>query len=418
MRLQPLLVSLALAVLILVGLFVLKRNSSNSVVVPPAPGPITINHPPRDFEPVWENLDAYQNTITAARLQEMIETVYAVGDTWKEVINIEPEQATIQTDKGSYVLKLLPEGAEMPQEVKRYWNDGPLQGLHIAIDPGHIGGDFAGIEERQFGFPEDKPVREGEMTLQTAKRLKPMLEEMGAKVSLVRSTNEPVTKTRTKDYLQMYRSVNPGVPDGLLMPYATRRFYRRAEIVERARVVNEELKPDMVLCLHYNASSGSGAWSNPSSPVLVDENHYHMLMNGAYTSGEVLDEGDRFQMIERILQRIHEQEAAVAKVVAEIFVEETALPPYEYDPNSSRAKNVGGDPYLWARNLLANRSYTCPVLYFEPYVMNNIEVYARIQAGDYDGVKEVAGKERPSIMREYAEAVAKGIKEYYSGGAE
>ena len=41
---------------------------------------------------------------------------------------------------------------------------------------------MTGIEDRQFGRPEDKPVREGEMTLQTAKRLKPMLEEMGAKV--------------------------------------------------------------------------------------------------------------------------------------------------------------------------------------------------------------------------------------------
>ncbi|MDF1813376.1 MAG: N-acetylmuramoyl-L-alanine amidase [Verrucomicrobiales bacterium] len=419
MKSRPLIVSLVFTALIILGLFILKRQTSKVTKVPaPAetisPPVVPIKHPPRDFIPEWSALDAYQNTITATRFQEMIETVYTVGDTWKEVIAISTEEATIQTEDGDFILKFLPEGAEPPASVERYWGEGPLAGLHIAIDPGHIGGKFAEVEERQFGFPEDKPVREGEMTLQTAKRLKPLLEEMGAKVSLVRSKNAPVTKLRTKDFLQMYREANPGVPDGLLMPWATRRFYRRAEIVERARIVNEELKPDLVLCLHYNASSDSGAWADPAKPILVDENHYHMLMNGAYTSGEVLDEGDRFQMVERILQRIHEREAALAKVVASVFVEHTGLPPYMYDPNSSRAKNVDGDPYLWARNLLANRSYTCPVLYFEPWVMNNKEVYARIQAGDYDGVKEVAGKERPSIMQEYATAVAAGIEKFYS----
>ena len=103
-----------------------------------------------------------------------------------------------------------------------------------------------------------------------------------------------------------------------------------------------------------------------------------------------------------------------AAVVAEVFVEHTGLPAYQYHPLSTRAKNVDGNPYLWARNLLANRSYTCPVLYFEPWVMNNKEVYERIQAGDYDGLKMVAGKERPSIMQEYATAVAAGIKKFYS----
>ena len=78
---------------------------------------------------------------------------------------------------------------------------------------------------------------------------------------------------------------------------------------------------------------------------------------------------------------------------------------------------LDGQPALWARNLLANRSYLCPVLFFEPYVMNNADVYARIQAGDYDGEKLVNGVLRPSIMREYAEAVGAGIAEFYGTGA-
>ena len=41
--------------------------------------------------------------------------------------------------------------------------------------------------------------------------------------------------------------------------------------------------------------------------------------------------------------------------------------------------------------------------------MNNGEVFQRIQAGDYEGEKEIAGKNRLSIFREYAQAVADGL---------
>ncbi len=416
--------SVAVAGLVVVGLVIFQRKSGLEDRLAGSPGhgtgmsrklpsiPFEIKSPPRESVFDWDSLNAYQNTISASRLRTLIEGVFTVGDTWKEVIEIQSAQAKIVTSSGSFVLHLLPEGAAAP-ERKRYWKTGQLEGLHIAIDPGHIGGDFAGMEERQFGFPGDKPIREGEMALQTAHRLKPLLERMGAQVSLVRSKNEPVTPLRTEDFLKLFQEHNPGVPDGLLMPFATQRFYRRAEIVERARIVNEVLRPDVVLCLHYNASSDSGDWADPSHPILVEENHFHMLLNGAYTSGEVLDEGERFQMMERILQGIHEREAAMAGVVAKVFAERTGLPAYQYDPDSKRAVNVEGNPYLWARNLLANRSYTCPVLYFEPWVMNNTEVYARMQEGDYDGLRTVGGREQPSIMMEYATCVAAGIEQFF-----
>jgi hypothetical protein len=68
---------------------------------------------------------------------------------------------------------------------------------------------------------------------------------------------------------------------------------------------------------------------------------------------------------------------------------------------------------MWARNLLANRLYDCPVIFMEPYVMNSRHDYARIQAGDYEGLREIAGKLRPSIFREYAEAAARGVERHY-----
>jgi hypothetical protein len=45
--------------------------------------------------------------------------------------------------------------------------------------------------------------------------------------------------------------------------------------------------------------------------------------------------------------------------------------------------------------------------------MNSHEVFARIQAGDYEGTQVINGVERPSIYREYVDSVVDGLVEYY-----
>jgi osmotically-inducible protein OsmY len=46
--------------------------------------------------------------------------------------------------------------------------------------------------------------------------------------------------------------------------------------------------------------------------------------------------------------------------------------------------------------------------------MNSRQDYARIQAGDYKGTKTINGTSRQSIYREYADAMAQGLVDYYS----
>jgi hypothetical protein len=45
--------------------------------------------------------------------------------------------------------------------------------------------------------------------------------------------------------------------------------------------------------------------------------------------------------------------------------------------------------------------------------MNSKDVFARIQAGDYEGTRSINGVERKSIFREYADSVTGGLIEYY-----
>lgn len=374
-------------------------------------------------EPDWQALDGFQQTITRSDFERLLTTVFTTSDAWRGFIVIDDSAALIHTGRAEpedvFVLNFV--GAE-PAPLPRHWlashelppapADKPLAGLHIAIDPGHIGGEWAKMEERWFLVGDGLPVCEGDMTLKVAELLKPQLEQLGATVSLVRDSAEPVTTLRPESLASEAQDAHASPEDSpaSLRRFAERLFYRTAEIRARANLVNQTIRPDLVLCLHFNAEG----WGNPAKPTLVKNSHLHLLLNGAYTDDEVILDDQRFAMLVKLLQRTHEEEARVGATVADVFAEASGLPPYRYHADSRNALPVNNHPYLWARNLLANRLYDCPVIYMEPYVMNSVTDHARIQAGDYKGLREIADKQRPSIFREYADAMAAGLATHYA----
>jgi hypothetical protein len=385
--------------------------------VPPKPTALSL----LAENPDWTTLEAYQHTISRSDFEKLLTEIFTTDDTWREFIVIRDEQAEIITNpdpaEPPFVLHFATPENTLP--TPRLWKDTatlpippegkPLANLHIAIDPGHIGGEWAKIEERWFQIGNVKPVTEGDMTLYVAKLLKPLLEELGATVTLVRSTAEPVTPLRPENLASL--AAESATDDAAsLRKFAERLFYRTAEIRARAELVNETIKPDLVLCLHFNAE----AWGDPNNPTLIPRTHFHILLNGAYTPDEVRLADQRFALLKKLLQRTHEEEALVGKTIAETFVEISGLPAYTYPPGGNNVRPVPASPLLYARNLLANRLYDCPVVFMEPYVMNSIHDYARIQAGDYEGLRKINGKQLPSIFREYAEALAEGLAKHYS----
>jgi N-acetylmuramoyl-L-alanine amidase len=372
--------------------------------------------------PDWKTLEAYQMTMTRQQFLDDLSRYFTCSDAWQQFMQIDEKGVWIREAASNadrrYRLLFAQTGDERKpprtwrkkNEISREPANLPLQGVHIAIDAGHIGGEWAQMEERWFKIGDGKPVTEGDMTLYVAKLMKPLLESKGAKVSLVRNHTEPLTKERPQNLFDVARKQNPSLSSPFYLNKAAESlFYRTSEIRARAEHVNQILKPDLVLCLHFNAV----AWGDPANPTLVEENHLHILLNGAYTDEEIGCDDQRFEMVRKILQGTIHEEAKVAGVMADVFAQQAELPPYPYEADSKRARNVAGHPYLWARNLLANRLYECPVIFFEPYVMNSREVYERIQAGDYPGMPVVAGKPRKSIYREYADAVVDGLLEYY-----
>src|SRR5437870_11094225 len=387
--------------------------------------------------PRWNVLEKYQETITHDEFARLINNVYCTHGFAPDLIAIDEKSARILTNSNaqkSFTVRFAQDEASR-QPVPRLWRpakylppakpDKPLSGLRIALDPGHLGGTWAKMEERWFQVGDSAPVQEGDLTLRVSRLLAPRLRKLGAKVFFVRNSPEPITPKRPDDFRELARKIliKNGVPHprpDVLDPNDPEKeqtirwqseilFYRYSEIRRRAALVNFKLHPDLVLCLHFNAES----WGDPQNPTLIDTNHLHLLVNGSYLQDELELNDERFEMIRRLLSRAYDQELPLADTIAASMAKETGLPPYEY-PTTQTTTKVGSTGYVYARNLLATRLYRCPVVYCEPYVMNSNDAFARIQAGDYEGTRSVNGTERKSIFREYADSVVDGLVDYYS----
>lgn len=373
--------------------------------------------------PDWAALNEYQQTITREDFLFLLDEVYAPARAWQDFIKVDDSSATIETRLGEdpIVLRFARRGQPI-EPLTRFWRARaqqgprpaakPLLGVRIAIDPGHLGGSYAKMEGRWFRIKNSKPVTEGDMTLAVARLMVPRLEALGAKVWLIRRKSGPVTSIRPARLKGEARAAlakaGKPVTRESVENEAERLFYRVAEIRERARVVNERIQPDLVVCLHFNAE----AWGNPDRPTLVDNNHLHFLITGAFSAGELALEDQRFEMLDKLLSRAYLEELAVAESVAAAMAKATGLPPFTYYGKS--AVGVGTSPFVWGRNLLANRLFRCPVVYVEPYVMNSKPVFARVQAGDFEGKQAVDGKMQQSIFREYAGGIVRGLVDYFS----
>jgi N-acetylmuramoyl-L-alanine amidase len=363
--------------------------------------------------PDWHRLDRFQKSISKQEFLRQLNEVYCPRKSWwSPWIEIEENRARIRKKAGSdewYNLQFFESNETINLSLSRF----QISGTKILIDPGHIGGEFSEMEGRHFAIGGDNPVKEGDLALSVALKLKSELEKKGAVVSLSRKENQPVTQLRPKDFKELAENWFSRMEWLQELPSEERSkriqkkqelyFYRVSEIMARSEIIRKS-QPDLVLCIHLNAAP----WPDPDNKSLVTRNDYHVLVNGCYMGGEIAYDNQRFEMIWRLLHRWEGTERLIAEHMSQAFAKETGLPAFAYKgPNALKIGKVEG---VWARNLLANRMYEAPVIFLEPYIANSEEVYKRIQGGDSDPHDTNEGQSRKSLIKEYVDAVVLGLE--------
>jgi N-acetylmuramoyl-L-alanine amidase len=387
--------------------------------------------------PPWGALHRHQFTLTRGEFEARL-PLYSPGGAIHQWLELDAHGVTVhatpekhsplwrlhwrrpgRADRGGSPSDPVPVSWKTLQPLTGATPERPLSGLTICLDPGHIGGAWAEIEERSLVIARKPPIREGDMVLTVARHLETHLQEAGAAVVWARDQPEPVTPLRPADLVWEAvqsmaqldaRTLARLPPKNILRTHQLRAnvlFYRSAEITARAERVRT-LRPDFTLCIHYNAAP----WGKFSRPRLFNANKLVVFVHGAYTEGELADETQRFHLLRKLLEGSSPLEIELADAVADAMVRGWNLPPENYD-SWNVAVRAGSNPYVWARNLLANRLFDGPTIFVEGPYMNDRATFARMQAGDYDGEREVGGKRVPSLHREFAAFIAQGVVSHY-----
>ena len=294
-----------------------------------------------------------------------------------------------------------------------------LAGLHIALDPGHIGGLWATWEGRHFRMADqDHWVREGELVLEVAQRVRARLIALGAEVTVLRESAHPVNPKRPADYwacaaagLQApdTQSLAAQIEHALTVRNrAVKMAIVSGELVERARLVNEIIRPDALISLHINAAP----WPEGGRRQLVDSDHAHVLVFGCLSADELASSPQQAQLIKKLSNGSGPIEAVLGAALGQALIEATGLPASDYEGGNA-IRIDPRVPSLWARNLMLLRLVDCPVVLLEPYIANSHNTYARLQQALSARASQWPLPE-DDILIEYAEAVVDGILRVYA----
>lgn len=357
----------------------------------------------------------------APELASELTTRYAPYANWQSQVDVD-------------ALAQLPEARywRTAEEIalQRQVGDLPLAGLHLALDPGHIGGQWAAAEGRQFRIAEDDfYVREGELVLAVAELARAKLMALGAKVTLLREAAVRVNPNNPVDYLELAaEQVSPPKESSLSALWVYGRAIRaraihlsivKGDLMERARLVNQEIQPDALISLHINAaawpteneSEGETSESGSAKFRLVDANNLHVLIFGCLSDEELQAENQLEQLVVKLTNGSGPAERLLGGALATALTEATELPAARYRRNNAILLS-SQQPYLFARNLLVLRMAECPTVLLEPYVANSFGAYDQLQAAL---ANRAAGRvlAEDDILLQYAEAVVAGVRTCY-----
>ncbi|MBN8703021.1 MAG: N-acetylmuramoyl-L-alanine amidase [Bacteroidetes bacterium] len=294
-----------------------------------------------------------------------------------------------------------------------------LEGVKIAIDPGHFAGNSrtAAIEEKYLTLPPySDTLIEGELTLLTAQLIKEKLERFGANVLLTRTKpdqtafgitfDEWYNKKRKTDVTNAFanKEITAEEKDLLLgttsKKIAFRKFFLNYELKERARKINA-FKPDLTLIIHYNVDEKNLNWRTPS-----EKNYNMFFVPGSFMPEELDNIETKLNLIRLLITDDLDKSVAFSGSIAQKMEQKTKIPlakdtDAEYLSKYCLESNTAG---VFHRNLTLTRLIQGTVCYGETMYQDN--------ATEFKLLIESKNRTPESRVKQIANAYVDGILEY------
>jgi len=401
----------------------------------------------------YKDFDAYQETVS---YQEVFEKINRYV---KHDHNIEPYYTL--THAGLYIFASHDDKQHnKPEFVLRFGTrvkpksfvfkrgddrSKPLHGLRVAIDPGHLGGDMARVEERFIDMIH--PVKktriqfaEGDLTLWTAQILRSYLVKVGATVFVTREKRgQPVCRQSFAEWCVQEFGVtqeddwlSSSVQEKLLRYVATlspgrqKEFTERLESAEkqssqlniqyikqalfrlgynvrdlqaRAQKINA-FNPHITIVMHYNANG-------QSSDVSSDD--YNLtFIPGSFLKGELASQSARYEFVRMLVTDDIDESLYLSQSVVKRM--ETLLHvPTMKSPSYLKDNVLFVQPGIYCRNLILTRLIHGPLCYGETLIQNNLKEAELLGTNDFD----CEGIMVPSRVADVARAYFEGVCECF-----
>lgn len=291
-------------------------------------------------------------------------------------------------------------------ELQHYANfPESYEGLYVAIDPGHFGGNIeeAHLEARvvkmkgeDIGKPNDIVFFEADLAYATAWQLKEHLESKGAVVMLTRPYGAGAMGLTFKNWLKSREGFLEDLRKAInnsdistqyaselkqyysdTVKYVNRsklfEFYKFIDFRERIHKINE-FHPDITISIHYNASENNKFFGDRFLRP-VTENYNFVFIPGGFMHGELDRIDKKLDFVRLLLSPDLTNSMRLADLVLDEHEKILKVGRGNVFPGDKMDRVSNSTPYdgVLARNLAITRMVRGTVIYGESLLQDNID---------------------------------------------
>lgn len=344
-----------------------------------------------------------------------------------------------QENKPEYTLVFVDPPAPAKSRFTLKTGDKPLKGLRVALDPGHIGGAYSKIENRQIEFADQEGVvKEGDLTFLTAKGIKKLLEDKGAEVFLTRTKiGKAVFPIPFQTWVQDPEKIKKGILDLEKNPEAWqetiknlaskdkeisqkaqsqiyRGIYNNLDMKARVEAINK-FEPHLTFSIHYDANHLTPI----DSPNPSQKNYNSGYIPGQFMFGELAKVSERQDFLRLATSNAYEDSKNLCTHLVKALNENTGIGPltiWEHSKKALRRQTYSHEPWwgqffkgwstgIYTRNLYVPRKVHGIVCLGESLIANNLKEFKRLSTKDTIVTGVHTSHRVEQVARSYVEAV-------------